>query len=71
MKFNVEEYGRNEIKLGKQLLKLDPSNLLQHDRVCYWALKFGDLKLAKRHAKTPKMKAKVKEHAKREADLHG
>lgn len=55
--FNIRQYGEREIELGLSILAKRPDDRVQHDRVCYWALKLGKMELAEQHAKSPKMKA--------------
>lgn len=57
MAFDREQFGRTEIELGLQLLKIDPHDQKQKDRVAYWAIKLNEPKLAKKYSTSTKMKA--------------
>lgn len=56
MRFNLTQYAQNEIKLGLQLLEMNPNDIKQKDRIAYWAIKTGDKKLAKKYSVSPKLK---------------
>lgn len=54
--FSYKDFARNEIKLALGILKRQPDNLLQQDRLCFWYMKLNEWDKAKQHAVSPKMK---------------
>ena len=56
MKFNREQFARNEIELALESLKVNPDNELQRDRVAFWAIKLNNLDLAREYGTSKKMK---------------
>lgn len=55
MKFNREEFAKNEIELAKRSLEVNPNNELQRDRIAFWAIKLNDRELAEEYGTSLKM----------------
>jgi hypothetical protein len=55
MKFDIEKYRDNEISLSKGLLKDNPDDVTQRNRLAYWSLKKGDIKTAKEYGTSEKL----------------